>query len=237
MKISIVIPAHNEEKYIGACLSSILNEGLGAFEEIIVVNNLSTDGTANIVKKFDGVLLISETQKGPNKARQRGLEKASGDLVAYIDADTEVNKEWFASVEKEFAKNPDLVCLSGPLFYNGLTSAENAMVWIYWHCLAIPTYFLFGYMATGGNCVVRRDAFLKIGGFDTDVKFYGDDTNTARRLSKIGKVKFKTSFFVLTSSRRFKGQGFFKTGFLYASNFLSEVFFHRPVTKEYRDIR
>ena len=80
-KVSIVIPVYNEEKYIGACLSSILNEGLGAFEEIIVVNNLSTDGTANIVKKFDGVLLISETQKGPNKARQRGLEKASGDKL------------------------------------------------------------------------------------------------------------------------------------------------------------
>ncbi len=237
MKISIVIPAYNEEQYIEKCLSSIFREGSGAFAEIIVVNNASTDGTAGVVRKFNGVRLIDEPKKGPNTARQRGFLETRGDLVAYLDADTEITKEWFAYVRKEFARRPDLVCLSGPLFYRDLPRVESACVWVYWYCFAAPIYFLLRYMAVGGNCVIRRDALHKIGGFNTSIKFYGDDTNTARRLHKVGKVKFKTSFFVWTTSRRFKGQGFLKTGFLYAGNFFSEVIFHRPVTKEHKDIR
>ncbi len=237
MKISIVIPAHNEELYIDKCLASIFREGIGLFDEIIVVDNASTDATSAIVGKFNGVRLVSELQKGANHARQRGLLEATGDLVIYLDADTEINKRWFRSITKEFARSSDLVCLSGPFLFPDLTPTKNFMVRVYWYFLAMPIYFVVGYMSVGGNCVVKREAMTKIGGFDTSIKFYGDDTNTARRLSKVGKVKFKPSFFIFTSSRRFKGQGFFKTGLLYASNFISEVLIHRPITRNYKDIR
>ncbi|MBI2476275.1 MAG: glycosyltransferase family 2 protein [Candidatus Taylorbacteria bacterium] len=237
MKISIVIPAYNEERYIGRCLSSIFREGGENFAEIIVVNNGSTDGTAEVVGKFSGARLVSEPRKGPNAARQRGLLEVQSELVAYLDADTEIDKNWLPSAAKEFTRRPDLVCLSGPFFYWDLTRLESVLVRVYWYCLATPVYFLLGYMAVGGNCVIKRDALRDIGGFDTSINFYGDDTNMARRLHKVGKVKFKASFSVWTSGRRFKGQGFFKTGLLYAGNFFSEVILHRPLTKKHRDVR
>ena len=92
-------------------------------------------------------------------------------------------------------------------------------------------------MVVGGNFAVRREALEKIGGFNKDINFYGEDTDTARRLYKVGKVKFSQKFFMYTSARRLKGEGFVLTAYRYVINFLSEVFTGKPFTNEYKDIR
>jgi len=93
MKLSIVIPAYNEEKYIARCLKSVLGQ-IETLEkkrdiEIIVVNNASSDKTVEIVSQFieAGVLLVHENERGLPKARQAGLDASSGDLIANVDAD------------------------------------------------------------------------------------------------------------------------------------------------------
>lgn len=75
MKLSIVIPAHNEEGYISNCLDSLNRYIVGdpKLLEIIVVDNASTDKTAEIANKFSGVRVVSEPRKGANYARQKGL--------------------------------------------------------------------------------------------------------------------------------------------------------------------
>ena len=98
-------------------------------------------------------------------------------------------------------------------------------------------YWLVGYMAINGNLAMRKEVLEKMGGLDTSIEFYGDDTNTSRRASEFGKVIFSMDFVMETSNRRLVKQGLFSTMFVYIQNFLSEVFLKRPVTKEYEDFR
>jgi hypothetical protein len=92
-------------------------------------------------------------------------------------------------------------------------------------------------MVVGGNFAVRRSALEQIGGFDTSIAFYGEDTNIARRLKAAGKVKFLLRLPMRTSSRRLAAEGMTVMAFKYAANFLGEVVLKRPLTDEYRDVR
>ena len=237
MKISIIIPAYNEAKYIGRCLASIIENRDESLHEIIVVDNASTDDTAAVAARFSGVRVVYESKKGVTRAREAGFTASSGDIIAYLDADTRMPKGWLVRVVQEFSSDTQLVGLSGPYRFYDVTALSRLVAALYWFCLALPGYFFLGYMVVGGNFAARRSALEGIGGFDKNIPFYGDDTDIARRLSKVGKVKFKISFIMYTSGRRLKEQGFLKTGFLYIGNFFSEVLFHRPVSKEYKDFR
>ena len=92
MKLSVVIPAYNEEKFIGECLQSIFHEieGKNYDLEIIVVNNASTDNTRDIVASHPKVKLVDEPDKGLVKARRAGFLASKGELIANLDADTRV---------------------------------------------------------------------------------------------------------------------------------------------------
>ncbi|MFA6552020.1 MAG: glycosyltransferase family A protein [Candidatus Paceibacterota bacterium] len=235
-KISLAIPAHNEEKYIGECLDSAIKNSGGRFFEIIVVNNFSTDKTEHIAKGRKGVTVINHDKQGVTLARNRGFHESKGDLVAYIDADNRIPEGWYDSVIKEFADNPDLVLLSGPYTYYDFNKFQNTLAKIYWY-LTMPFYWLIGYMAIAGNIVVRRDVLEKINGWDESIVFYGDDTDIARRASKFGKTKFKLGFVIHSSARRFSNNGLLKTTGSYVINFFSEVFLHKPISNKYKGFR
>lgn len=235
-KISLVICAFNEENYIGNCLQSVLDNS-NHFYEIIVVDNSSTDRTKEIVSKFPAVKLVSESQKGLTHARQKGLQIATGEILAYIDADTLMPKGWAASVSKFFMDNSKAVSLSGPCKYHDGSEMSKLFLNFFWWISAPITYFFVGYMLLGSNFAVRKSALEKIDGFDRSISFYGEDTDLARRLSKVGKVVFKMNFFIYASSRRFEGEGIIKASFVYVLNFIWPVIFHKPFTKSYKDVR
>jgi glycosyltransferase involved in cell wall biosynthesis len=238
MTISVIIPAYNEGKYIGACLEGIIKNAPENLKEIIVVNNASTDNTAAVASSFAKVRVVNEPQKGLTKARQRGLLEASGDLLAFVDADSMVPENWFEVLNREFNADENLVCLSGPYIYFDIPAWHRWMIkHLYYGMLAKFIYFFTGYMASGGNFVARKDALLKIGGFDTSIVFYGEDTDIARRLHKVGKVKFCNEFFMPTSGRRFSSEGTINTGAKYVANYTSIMFTNKPVMKKYKDIR
>ena len=241
---SLVIPAYNEEKYIGDCLEYALRHK--DFFEIIVIDNASTDGTKKLVEKIakehphalGRLRVVTEMKKGLTRARERGRLEARGNVIAYVDADTRMPEKWLGMVIHEFEKNKNLAVLSGPYVYHDIPRYEQRLITIlYWYILAMPIYWLVGYMTVGGNFAIRASALEKMGGFDTSIEFYGEDTNIARRASKHGKVKFMPSLYMYTSARRFEGQGVWKTGLIYMTNFVSEVIFKKPVTKKYVDIR
>ncbi len=237
MTISVVVPAYNEEKYIGACLQSLLENAPNAFLEIIVVDNASTDGTARVAKQFPGVRVVPEPKKGLTQARQRGLLEAQGTHIAYLDADTRLSPSWLRTVRKNFAANPNLVALSGPYDYDDLPVWQRTLVLAYWQFLAMPASWITGYVLVGGNFIARKDSLREIGGFDTTIAFYGEDTNIARRLHAIGKIRFDRKFLIFTSGRRIVKEGLLKTAWTYVLNYLSEVILKKPVTGTYTDIR
>ncbi len=197
MKLSVVIPAYNEEKFIGECLNSILHEirGKNYDLEIIAVNNASTDRTREIILSFPEVKLVDEPNKGLVKARRAGFMASRGELVANIDADTRMTAGWFDKVFEEFAKNPKLVALSGPHIFYDLSKKARVGVQLFYY-LGFISYlinryvFKVGGMLQGGNFVVKRTALEQIGGFNPEFDIWGEDTDLARRLIKAGEVKF-----------------------------------------------
>ncbi|TKI04600.1 glycosyltransferase family 2 protein [Martelella alba] len=241
VKLSLIIPAYNEESYLAECLRHAIKD-LSAHAapgeyEIIVVNNASTDQTPTVAAGFAQVRLVYAPVKGLTHARQKGLESAAGDILAFIDADTRMPTGWVGKVLAAYEENAELVCVSGPYRYHDLPWLKRAMVKLYWWALAKPTYWFTGYMAVGGNFAASKRALLRIGGFDTSIAFYGEDTNIARRLAGEGKVRFDLDMVMETSARRLKEEGFTTTAVRYVINFLSEVLLKKPATSEYRDIR
>lgn len=234
--VSLVIPAYNEEKYIAHTLEKILKETTEKFLEIIVIDNASTDKTREIAEQFEGIKVITENKKGVLYAREKGFREAKGDIIAYMDADSYFMEGWLKMLINEFQKNEELVCLSGICKYYDSPKWQKFLVWIYWHIFAMPIYRILGYMMISGNFAIRKTVLEKMDGFDTNITFYGDDTNTARRASKFGKVKFKTDFYIYTSARRLKN-GLVSTFFVYVVNFFSEVIRHKPYTNSYKDFR
>jgi glycosyltransferase involved in cell wall biosynthesis len=237
MKISIVIPAYNEETYIKKCLLSIEQYRTPDLCQVLVVDNASTDATATIAKLFSFVTVLSEPQKGNAHARQMGLMHATGDLVAFLDADSTITENWIQIAMAEFKTDENIVALSGPCVFYDLNNRYSFLVWIYFNIIVIPFSKITNSVALLGNLVIKKDAIIKIGGFDTTIKFYGDDANIIRRLKKVGKVIFRRNFIFYTSARRLNKEGAIKTGFTYIINYCSEKFLHRQITKQYLDIR
>ena len=235
-KITLAIPAYNEEKYIGDCLAHAIKNSDGGFFEIIVIDNASTDNTAVVANTFPNVRVVREEKKGLTRARQRAFEESRGEILAFVDSDTRMQAGWCDMIRREFAKDPELAALSGPYIYHDIPSHHQFLVKIYWYC-ALPIYFILGYMIVGGNFAIRKSVLEKMNGFDTSIEFYGEDTNIARRAHEFGKVKFRMEFSMHTSGRRFGGQGLAKTSLLYMANYVSEAFFHKQTTQKYTDIR
>jgi len=236
MDITLVIPAYNEEAMIAATLEAAIKHSRGKFKEIIVVDNASTDKTADVAARYHGVRVVREARKGLTSARQAGFEAATSELLAYIDADTHLTPQWIDIIEREFINHPDIVSLSGPRRYFGSSWWRRWILNAFWGSAPIA-YRLAGFMVFGGNFVVKRDALQKIDGFDRTIEFYGEDTDLARRLSAVGKTRFRMDFYVYSSTRRFEYEGIFKVNMVYALNFLWPVLFHRPFTKKAQDVR
>jgi len=200
--LSIIIPTLNEEKYLPRCLESLRTQDFKDFE-LIVVNNNSTDKTAELAKKF-GVILISEENQGIAFARQKGFLKAKGEIIATTDADTILPRNWLSRIFDEFKKDKDLVAFGGSCyFYSGPISARLASKFLLKLFLIFDKFLSGGWNLMGCNMAIRKEAFLKIGGFNTNLKL-NEESEISSRLRKVGKVILDPNFKVKTSGRRYR---------------------------------
>jgi len=242
--ISFVVPAYNEEALIASCLAAIQAEiaRTGCPAEIVVVDNNSTDGTRRIALSIPGIVIVDEPQRGLVQARRAGCLAAKGELIANIDADTMLTEGWLRRALEEFSRSPDLVALSGPCIYYDLPRSAQFVARVFYR-IAFATYLLVrfvlgaGSMIQGGNFIVSKSALDAAGGFNSEFCFYGEDTDLARRLSKVGPVKFSLGLPALSSGRRFVAEGLIRAGVRYAVNYLWTIFFKHPFTLTWLDIR
>ncbi len=123
MALSVVVPAFNEEDLIEGCVTSVLDQS-PAVHEVIVVDNNSTDGTADIVQRLarsdSRVTLIREPLPGVAHARYAGFRQASADLIASLDSDTRLEPGWVEAVEKVFGDNPEVGAATAPVVMRDL---------------------------------------------------------------------------------------------------------------------
>ena len=242
LTFTAIVCAYNEARFLPACLHSLLAQTRPP-DEILVVNNASSDETASVARAIAGVRVIDEPAKGLVVARETGRLMATGDVLAYVDADCRVPLTWLERVERRFERRPAVVAVTGPYRFYDWDLLGRALIRAYDFVVAPPTHLLVHYglglgaILYGGNFAVRREALEQIGGFDRSVEFHGEDTNLGRRLTPIGSVALARECWVWTSARRYRAMGKRKVFGLYVRNFWSEILRHRPADSEHLDVR
>lgn len=242
MTISIIVCAHNEEHFLAPCLISLVEQSRPA-DEILVVNNASTDRTAVVAASIPGVRVVDEPRKGLVVARERGRQESRGDLLVYVDADCRAPRLWLARIAARFERDPHLLALSGNYRFYDWDWRGRALLRAYDFTLGPATHVLVKYIMRigvvfyGGNFAVRRHALDRIQGFDTSIEFHGEDTNLGRRLSRVGNVELRYDCFLYTSARRYNAMGKGAVFRLYVRNFVSELLHHRPKDRVHVDVR
>jgi len=241
-RLSVIVCAHNEAWFLPACLHSLLAQSRVP-DEILVVNNASTDETRAVALQIPYVQVVDEPRKGLVRARETGRLSATGDVLVYVDADCRAPEHWLARVERRFVDRPGLVALSGPYRFYDWDWMGRALIAAYDRTLAPLTQLVVyrlmkaGTLFYGGNFAVKRDALAAIGGFDTTIEFHGEDTNIGRRLVAVGPVAMAGECWLQTSARRYRAMGRGAVFRLYIRNFWSEILHHRPKDTDHLDVR
>ena len=201
--ISVVIPTLNEEKYIKACLESFKKQTFADFE-LIITDGASADSTLEIAKKYTDKILIN-SKGNVCQQRDRGLRAALGSILVGADADTVYPTNYLEGINDIFQKEQNVVLvtcrhqtLDGPYWGLFIMRSLTFFVELFYKSLNVLIYapaFCISY---------RKDVFLKIGGYNTNLDFGGDELDVMHRLKKEGKVVYSSGFTVTTSGRRFK---------------------------------
>lgn len=220
MRISVVIPAYNEQELLPSCLAAVLPQVRALAGECIVVDNTSTDRTADIARQA-GCRVIHEPRPGVVFALQRGLHEATGDIVAFTDADTVIGPRWLEVVRTGFS-NQQTVAITGPVVFAGFR-------------LLSAWRFFYRSILLGSNMAVRRTDGIAVGGFDARYNL-ASDIAFGWALRSRGMITYLPAMRVTTSSRRFQAKPF-STGFRYVLNHLWMVSFHRPLFWHFTPIR
>ncbi|HEY7447063.1 MAG TPA: glycosyltransferase family 2 protein [Vicinamibacterales bacterium] len=241
LKYSVIVCAYNEEAYLPACLHSLLAQTRRP-DEIIVVNNASSDRTRAVATRIPGVRVIDEPRRGLVRAREAGRQAARGDVLVYVDADCRAPLRWLEHLVA-LCERGEPAAVSGSYRFYDWDLIGRVLVRLYDWSLAPLTHFVvqdvlgIGAVLYGGNFAVRRAALDRIGGFDTSIEFHGEDTNLGRRLAAVGRIRLSQACWLYTSARRYQAMGRRAVFGLYIRNFWSEILRHRPSDATHQDVR
>ncbi|MDJ0335588.1 glycosyltransferase family A protein [Salinibacterium sp. G-O1] len=208
--VSIVIPAWNEEHTIKACVLAALEQTVPAFE-VIVVDNMSTDGTAAVVKALQVafpeaplIYLQQQEAQGIIPTRNFGLDHAHGDILGRIDSDSVLEPTWVEEVQKAFA-DPEVAACTGPVIYYDMPlrrfgaiaddAVRRALI-----VLAQDYHLLFG-----SNMALRATAWQLIGSeacLDPDDELHEDIDLSIHLHEHAQKVAYSSEMVTGMSARR-----------------------------------
>jgi peptidoglycan/xylan/chitin deacetylase (PgdA/CDA1 family) len=227
IRISVVVPARNEEQLLPSCLDSLKHQTFSLPYEVIVVDNASRDRTADVAREM-GARVVTEPHPGITWARQKGLGAAQGDIVAYVDADSTVEPGWLERIWTAFCRDRRLSAVSGPVFYSqGRTWRGKLYRWTTGITLFGDKTLRFVCRKRGtlwgANFAVWKSALVAAGGFNKNLVFYGEDTEMSLRLRKVGRIHFDRKNTVQTSPRRFERGQVLATSWLILSTFIRLV--------------
>jgi glycosyltransferase involved in cell wall biosynthesis len=207
MDISVVIPAFNEEKYIGACLKSLRSQDFSGNFEIIVADDSSTDDTVKVAEKYAD-RVVSHRKDTIAYGRQVGAEAARYPAIAFTDADTYIPPNWLSSISSSLEDkcvagvHGHLMPLDGTRFENDfcryvLPPYSKLMVRI--NQPSVP----------GANFAVKAECFRKAGGFNTKL-ITAEDVELCKRVKRHGRIVFNPEAIVYVSTRRVRKWGYLK---------------------------
>lgn len=221
-KISVIIPARNEEKNVAACLDSVCNQTLSKeLYEVIVIDDYSTDATAAIVKTYEtknvtlislkDVLQSSTTNSYKKKAIETAIAHSKGDIIVTTDADCVVSPEWLDTIAS-FYHETNAAFIAMPVSY---TSSNNNFLAIFQSLDFMTLQGITGAavyqrthsMCNGANIAYSKKAFYQAGGFaGIDTIASGDDMLLMHKIWKQhpGAVYFLQSEKVIVQTQPMK---------------------------------
>jgi len=189
-KVTIIIIAHNEEKFIEPCLNSLLNQSYKLFE-IVVVDSCSSDKTAAIVKRLAAsesrIKYIYTPDRGFALPRNTGLELANTPYVFFIDADCIAVQDWLVKGIESLSRS-DILGVSGRTYYVSREyrpSVRDKVV-----------YNKKGEVYPTCNIALKSEAVLRVGGFRARYNEGLEDWDLVFRLMECGKVIFSQEMLV-----------------------------------------
>lgn len=194
-RVSVVVCTYNGGRTLAECVQSLRNLRYPDFE-IIVVDDGSSDDTAEILQQFSAIRVIRQPNRGLSAARNAGLKAASGSIVAYTDSDCFVDPDWLTLLVQQL-EHSGASAVGGP----NLTPDDGWLA----GCVAAspgqPTHVLENDQVAehipGCNMAFRRDALLGIHGFDYQYRKAGDDVDICWRLQHAGHwITFSPGAFV-----------------------------------------
>lgn len=182
LTLSLVIPVYNEEDHIKQCLDAVKSQSRMP-DEVIVVDNNSTDSTLRIAKRYSFVKIVSERKQGVFHARNKGFDSVKSDIIGRIDADTLLRQDWTKKVIDNFSRTP-VAAITGPVsYYDMPLSSVNHYIdhafknVLYKYGKNFP--FLFG-----TNMAIRKSAWEDIRGEVCDDRGMHEDLDLAIHLDK-----------------------------------------------------
>ena len=199
MKISIVVPAFNEEKMLPLCLASIWEakralDERGWRTELVVCDNNSTDRTAAIAEEA-GAIVVAEPVNQISRARNAGAAAASGDWLVFIDADSFPDRELFGELAGAIEAGR---CIGGGATVRFDESADRfaRSALALWNGISRVTRW-----AAGSFVFCRAAAFRELGGFSTEL-YASEEIDFSRRLKRLGRFVILHRHPLLTSGRK-----------------------------------
>jgi glycosyltransferase involved in cell wall biosynthesis len=213
MDFSVIVPALNEEKRIRRCLDSIKAQRTSYSYELIVSDSGSNDRTVAIAREYTDKIRVC-AERGTARARNEGARLATGDVLVFIDSDTEIQTDYLETVGKAFLDR-ELIACSCAFKFSGrdpkLLLAESVTNTYY-----IGRSLFRGTTLPGFNVCIRRDAFEKLHGFRL---CHLEDLDMSIKLRRMGRTRYLPRRKAITSSRRIETDGLRGTLKYYADLF------------------
>jgi glycosyltransferase involved in cell wall biosynthesis len=188
--VSIYIPAYNAEKTIKHSLESIKNQ-THPFDEIIVINDNSSDFTENIVKEFNDVNIINNSKnKGLGYNRNLGMKSSSHQIVASIDADVVLEKNWLEIMIKNFSQHQTVIC-GGKMIEELTKNRFNAWRAKYYSQNWGDKSFENPPFLFGCNTIQNKSVWDAVGGYDEKLLTNGEDIDYTNKIKHHKHIKIK----------------------------------------------
>jgi glycosyltransferase involved in cell wall biosynthesis len=217
--ITVIVPAYNEEVLIGRCLESLAAQ-VPLPDEIVVVDNASTDRTPQIVGAFIdahpqlNMKLIRETKKGCPAAREAGWRAASGDVIIHIDADEIVPPGWMQQIHDTLRRYPELGAFGGTVRFENPPLIIRIFETIFnvFYPRAVQWTKGFPYLC-GGMTICKRELLERMNGYADLPANQLEDYYLSAQAHRLGyKTRYFPSIYAIHSLRRYHQGGI--AGFL-----------------------